>query len=157
MKEIALIFPHQLFKQSPILSLNCEVYLVEEFLFFKHYKFHKQKVAFHRASMKAYTDYLISEGKTVNYIEATSDLCDVRVLIPNLVKKGMKYLHIIDPTDNWLQKHINSVSDDIEIRWYNNPLFINTKEELGSFFKTSKKKFFQTSFYKDQRKDRNIF
>ena len=34
---------------------------------------------------------------------------------------------------------------------YENPLFINTEDDLSSFFKKEKKKFFQTSFYKDQR------
>jgi deoxyribodipyrimidine photolyase-related protein len=65
-------------------------------------------------------------------------------------------LHIIDPTSNCLEKHINEVSNTIKIIWYENQLFINTKEELGSFFKPSKKKFFQTSFYKQQRKQRDI-
>jgi deoxyribodipyrimidine photolyase-related protein len=155
-KEAILIFPHQLFKNAAILDNDCAIYLLEEFLFFKHYKFHKQKIAFHRATMKAYEAFLKEKGKTVNYIEATDNLCDVRNLIPNLIKNGIEKLHITDPTDNWLQKHINSVSKDIEINWYNNPLFINTKEELSSFFKPTKKKFYQTSFYKQQRKERNI-
>ncbi|WP_369993696.1 cryptochrome/photolyase family protein [Winogradskyella sp.] len=155
-KEAILIFPHQLFKSSPTLDVDAEIYLIEEFLFFNHYKFHKQKVAFHRASMKAYADYLNDKGKTVNYIDAISDDCDVRDLIPKLVDKGIEKIHIIDPTDNWLEKHIKSVSDGIDVKWYESPLFINSKDELSSFFKPSKKKFFQTSFYKNQRKDRNI-
>ncbi|NRD24128.1 cryptochrome/photolyase family protein [Winogradskyella litoriviva] len=156
MKAAILIFPHQLFKNTPILKVDADIYLVEEFLFFNQYKFHKQKIAFHRASMKAYGNYLESQDKTVNYIEATTKLADVRQLIPNLIEDGMEKLHVIDPTDNWLQKHINSVSKSIEIEWYENPLFINTKEELSSFFKPTKKKFFQTSFYKQQRKERDI-
>lgn len=156
MKEAILIFPHQLFKNSPILDIDADIYLIEEFLFFTHYKFHKQKIAFHRASMKAYADYLKSKDRTVNYIEAISDLCDVRQLIPNLIDKNVEKLHIIHPTDNWLQKHINEVAKAIDIKWYENPLFINTKEELTSFFKPNKKKFFQTSFYKQQRKNRDI-
>lgn len=155
-KEAILIFPHQLFKNAPILEVDCDVYLIEEFLFFNHYKFHKQKIAFHRATMKAYEAFLKEKGKTVYYVEATNNLCDVRNLIPNLINEGIEKFHITDPTDNWLQKHINSVTKDLEITWYDNPLFINTKEELSSFFKSTKKKFFQTSFYKQQRKERNI-
>ncbi|WP_426429989.1 cryptochrome/photolyase family protein [Winogradskyella sp. HB-48] len=154
--EFILLFPHQLFKNSPILEIDADIYLIEEYLFFKHYKFHKQKIAFHRASMKAYEDYLTSRGKTVNYIEAISDLHDVRKLIPKLFEEGAETLHIIDPTDNWLQKRINQFKNDINIRWYDSPLFINTKEDLSLFFKPNKKKFFQTSFYKAQRKDRNV-
>ena len=106
MKEIILIFPHQLFKNTPILEANCDIYLVEEFLFFKHYKFHKQKIAFHRATMKAYKAHLKEKGRTIHYIEAINDLCDVRNLIPKLVEEGIEKIHITDPTDNWLQKHI---------------------------------------------------
>lgn len=155
-KEAIIIFPHQLFKNATILDTDCDVYLVEEFLFFKHYKFHKQKIAFHRATMKFYETHLRAKNKTVHYIEATSQLCDVRHLIPKLIEDGIEKLHITDPTDNWLQKHINSVSENIDIKWYENALFINTKDELSSFFKPTKKKFFQTSFYKEQRKQRDI-
>ena len=156
MKKAAFIFPNQLFENSPVFDLNCEIYLIEEFLFFNHYKFHKQKIAFHRATMKTYQDYLQSLGKKVYYIDALSDIYDVRILIPKLIKNGLKNLHIIDPNDNWLEKHINGVSKDIEVTWYDNPLFINTKNELSIFFKSSKKKFFQTSFYKKQRQERDI-
>jgi deoxyribodipyrimidine photolyase-related protein len=106
--------------------------------------------------MKAYADFLKDKGLSVNYIEARSETSDVRELIPELIHKGLETLHIIDPSDNWLEKHIKSASKSIAIQWYENPLFINTKEELSSFFKPSKKKFFQTSFYKQQRKDRDI-
>lgn len=155
-QEAILIFPHQLFEHAAILDTPCDIYLIEEFLFFKQYKFHKQKIAFHRAGMKAYQDFLESKGKIVQYIESTSTLGDVRVLIPQLIKNGVQILHITDPTDNWLQKRIASVSKDIEINYYQNGLFINSKEDLRSFFKPTKKKFFQTSFYKQQREERNI-
>ena len=155
-KAITLIFPHQLFKTSEALKQADTVYLIEEFLFFKHYKFHKQKIAFHRASMKAYQHYLENNNKSVKYIEAVDDLSDVRQLLPHLKSKGVENVHIIDPTDNWLQKHINQVSDGLNIHWYENPLFINTKSELQTFFKPTKKKFFQTAFYKTERKNRNI-
>ncbi|MBL86364.1 MAG: cryptochrome/photolyase family protein [Winogradskyella sp.] len=154
--DYILLFPHQLFQDSPILEIDAAIYLIEEYLFFKHYKFHKQKIAFHRASMKAYADFLESKDKAVHYIEAISDDSDIRTLIPKLIDNGAETLHIIDPTDNWLEKRIKSNSKEITIEWHDSPLFINTKKDLSSFFKPSKKKFFQTSFYKEQRKNRDI-
>lgn len=156
MKDTHIIFPHQLFKTSEVLEHVDSIYLVEEFLFFTHYKFHKQKIAFHRATMKAYADFLTKNEKTVTYVDATDDLSDIRNLIKHLKTEGLETLHLIDPTGNWLQKHINAVAEGLTIKWYDNPLFINTKKELNSFFKTSKKKFFQTSFYKAERKQRDI-
>lgn len=155
-EETHIIFPHQLFKTSEVLDIVKHIILVEEYLFFNQYKFHKQKIAFHRASMKAYQAYLESLNKTVTYIDATDELSDVRQLIPKLSEEGVSTIHIIDPTDNWLEKHIKSPASDVDIKWYNNPLFINSKEELSPFFKPTKKKFFQTSFYKEQRKQRDI-
>ncbi|MDC8006179.1 cryptochrome/photolyase family protein [Aureisphaera galaxeae] len=155
-KTASILFPHQLFKDSPVIEEGIPVYLVEEYLFFGQYKFHKQKILFHRATMKAYEDYLTRKGFEVRYIEGTKKHSDVRKLIPWLVDEGFDALLIIDPTDNWLEKRIRSFEGKIDIQWFENPLFINTKEELSSFFKPSKKKFFQTAFYKEQRKKRNI-
>jgi deoxyribodipyrimidine photolyase-related protein len=106
--------------------------------------------------MKAYEEYLINKNKKVSYIEAVDSLSDVRKLLPSLAKNKVSKVHIIDPTDNWLEKHIYQSKENLDIIWYNNPLFINKKEELSSFFKPTKKKFFQTSFYKSERKDRDI-
>jgi len=155
-KEVAIVFPNQLFKNSPLLQLDCDIYMVEEFLFFTHYKFHKQKLAFHRASMQVYKDYLESKRKTVNYVEATSEEHDIRILITNLIEKDITVLHCIDPIDNWLQKHIEIASTTLKVNWLRSPLFINRKEELSAFFKPTKKKFFQTAFYKAERKKHDI-
>ena len=48
MKQINIVFPHQLFEESPLFDGEGPIYLVEEYLFFKHYPFHKQKIAYHR-------------------------------------------------------------------------------------------------------------
>jgi len=69
MSSTGIIFPHQLFEQN-ILASKCEtIYLVEEFLFFRQYNFHKQKIAFHRASMKFYERYLITKNIEVIYLD----------------------------------------------------------------------------------------
>ncbi|MCX6209906.1 MAG: cryptochrome/photolyase family protein, partial [Bacteroidetes bacterium] len=57
MKSVAIIFPHQLFEDITILAKADAAYLVEEYLFFKQYSFHKQKIVFHRATMKFYESY----------------------------------------------------------------------------------------------------
>ncbi|MBT8234698.1 MAG: cryptochrome/photolyase family protein, partial [Bacteroidia bacterium] len=92
MKSVGLIFPHQLFESPPLLDLVEQVVLVEEYLFFKQYPFHKQKIAFHRASMKNYEAFLISKGFDVTYIEAISDISDIRRLVPELNRLGFKQL-----------------------------------------------------------------
>ncbi|MDG1099086.1 MAG: cryptochrome/photolyase family protein, partial [Bacteroidia bacterium] len=78
MKSINLIFPHQLFLNSTLIENSNEIYLIEEYLFFKQYAFHKQKIAFHRASMKAYQRYLEGLNKTVHYIDSANEKSDIR-------------------------------------------------------------------------------
>lgn len=158
MKQAVILFPHQLFEQSELPLADAEVYLVEETLFFKQYKFHKQKLAFHRASMKAYADELNESGIELHYIDATDERSDVRVLIKSLAESGLEQLHIIDLTDDWLSKRIqrSCTENRVELTEYDSPLFINSKQELSPFFRSDKKSFFQTSFYKKERKERNI-
>jgi len=159
MKKINLIFPHQLFEESPVFQVNAPVYLVEEYLFFNQYSFHKQKIAFHRATMKRYADFLKKEKNVeLYYIEAVESISDIRLLIPALRQKGIEHINYIDPTDNWLQKRIEKKcsENNITTTVYRSPLFLNSKEELDVFFRKDKKKYHQTTFYTEQRKKRNI-
>lgn len=159
MKSISLIFPHQLFKESPIFETNAPVYLVEEYLFFRQYPFHKQKIAFHRATMKRYADFLRKEKNyEVHYIETIETISDIRLLIPELKKLGIGHINYIDPTDNWLQRRLDKGFHEsrIEAKQYNSPLFLNTKEDIATFFRSDKKKYHQTTFYTEQRKKLDI-
>ncbi len=159
MKNINLVFPHQLFQESPIFEVNAPVYVIEEYLFFKQYPFHKQKIAFHRATMKRYADFLRkNKNLEVHYVEAIEDISDIRQLIPELKRQGIVHVNYIDPTDNWLQKRLDKGfrESGISSTQYHSPLFLNTKEDLATFFRTDKKKYHQTTFYTEQRKKRNI-
>lgn len=159
MKSINLVFPHQLFEDSPLFQVDVPIYIIEEYLFFKQYSFHQQKIAFHRATMKRYSDFLRNEKKMkVYYIEATEVISDIRFLIPHLKSKGIEHINYIDPTDNWLQKRLNKGCNEnnITTTQYNSPLFLNKKEDLSFFFRSDKKKYHQTTFYKEQRKNQNI-
>ena len=157
MKEVALIFPNQLHEESQILDKNIPIYLIEENLFFKQYSFHKQKIFFHRTSMKKYVNYLTTKLHKVNYIESSSKLADVRELIKNL-SPDTKEIYIIDPNDYLLEKRIKKSCNEnnISLHVFDNSSFINTREDLTGFFREEKVKFFQTSFYKEERKKYNI-
>ncbi|CAG5067524.1 (6-4) photolyase [Dyadobacter sp. CECT 9623] len=158
MQAVNIIFPHQLFEKSPVAENGFPVYLVEETLYFNQFAFHKQKIAFHRATMKWYADFLKSKNIEVFYVESKSPLSDVRKLVAELHSKKIKTIHYIDPTDNWLGQRLASAAAkaNIEIVEYPSPLFLNSKEELKVFFQDKKKKFFQTEFYIQERKKRKI-
>lgn len=156
-KSAAIVFPHQLFESNPSLDKIKRVYVVEEFLFFNQYKFHKQKILFHRASMKFYEDYLKKKNYDVEYIDSFNPLSDIRKLILHLKKSDVEEVCFIDPVDNWLNKRIIESSRKAGIKTveYPTPTFINTRKENEEYF-LQKKKFFQTDFYIKQRKKLGI-
>ena len=149
--EAALIFPHQLFEENPILKPGIRIYLIEEYLFFNQYRFHRQKLAFHRASMKHYQQFLLSKKHDVHYIGSHQPASDVRQFIERL---SAAILHVIDPVDDYLHQRLRKKcrQKGIKLQVYDNPSFINTREALAEFFDPKKKKFFQTKFYIQQRK-----
>lgn len=155
--SVGIIFPHQLFEQNSLVSTCDTIYLVEEYLFFKQYNFHKQKIAFHRASMKFYENYLGTKGVKVIYIDSFNKLADIRQLIPFLKTEGVKALEYVDTTDCWLEQRILNAckAHQIERTRHRTPLFLNSSEEIAAYF-SDKKRMFQTDFYKHQRLSRHI-
>ena len=156
MKSLSLILPHQLFKDNPVLSIDRPVVMIEEALLFNQFPFHKQKIAFMRGSMRVYYDGLIRQGYTVRYVEAHEPEADIRVWLSKSIEAGLESLYFMDPVDNWLERRINAYSTKLSWNCFDSPAFLNSKKELTSFFKPSKKKFFQTSFYKEERQKRQI-
>ena len=157
MHKIFLVFPHQLFKDISSLKSADEVYLIEEYLFFKQYCFHKQKLLLHRASMKYYEDFLIENGIKVKYIDAVTVDSDISVFINGLKNKNNCLIQFYDVADNWLEKRIRQtcLKNNIQTEEFTSPLFINTKKELEQYFE-SKQKYFQIDFYTQQRKKLHI-
>lgn len=157
MKEVTLVFPNQLFENNPAIKADRPVYLIEEYLFFNHFRFHKQKITFHRATMKFYESYLQHQNISTEYIDAKNNLSDIREFISHLKQVGTTKIHFIEPFDNWLEKRIKNTAQKYQINYkeYSSPMFVNSIEELKNHFKHNSK-LRQTNFYIEQRKTRNI-
>ncbi|MBN2610390.1 MAG: cryptochrome/photolyase family protein [Bacteroidales bacterium] len=156
-RSISLVFPHQLFEKNPCIDKQRIIYIVEEYLYFRQYKFHKQKIAFHRASMKFYENHLRHKGYEVVYIDSFSELSDIRNLIPYLAKQGTREIYFCELSDNWLEQRIKNrcESTNINLHEFDSTLFVNAKKDLETYF-SRKNRLYQTDFYKHQRKTRNI-
>jgi deoxyribodipyrimidine photolyase-related protein len=152
-----LVFPHQLFENSSLINRCTKVYLIEEYLFFNQYQFHKQKIAFHRASMKFYEAHLKSKNIEVVYIESQDAMSDIRKLIPHLKASGINAIEFIDPIDSWLFKRIQKAckTQKLAYQMHNSELFILSEVEIKDYF-ADKKRMFQTDFYKHQRLKRQL-
>ncbi|NBP05244.1 MAG: cryptochrome/photolyase family protein [Bacteroidetes bacterium] len=151
-----LIFPHQLFKEIEHLKKVGKVFLIEEYLFFRQYKFHKQKLALHRGSMQYYLQYLTQNNVQCQYISCLEPESDIRKLMVSLSISGINKIICYDPTDNWLEGRLLSAGKkvDIEIQILENPNFLNHRDTPLPIRKDGS--IVQTDFYISQRKQRDI-
>lgn len=159
-KSVFIIFPHQLFHNIEALKSADEVYLVEEYLYFNQYKFHKQKLVFHRASMKYYESYLKENNLAVQYIECSEEnnnINNITVLIKHLNTCHVSEIQFYDVCDYLLNKRLvrACATHNITTTKHESQLYINTSAEIESYF-GGKTKFFQTDFYMQQRKKLGI-
>jgi deoxyribodipyrimidine photolyase-related protein len=66
--NIFLIFPIHLFSNIKLLK-DKTVYIIEEPRYFTDFKYHKLKLAYHRASMKHYFNFLIKNNIKTHYFD----------------------------------------------------------------------------------------
>jgi deoxyribodipyrimidine photolyase-related protein len=155
--EATIIYPHQLFMpaQHPALSLDRVVYLVEEPLFISEFGTHRQKMLLHRLSLLAYKAELETAGFSVQYVELTTKATTDNILA-KIASDGVTVLHIVDTTDNWLERRITKASTKYNFTRvrYESPLFILTKDEAVKRYRDTGK--FMKKFYEKLRRDKNI-
>ena len=156
-KSVSLIFPNQLYQNNPILQKDSKVYLVEENLFFLQYHFHQHKLVLHRASMKFYEHFLLSNGFEIEYVNHNNKHSNCAALIETIANDGITDIKIIDVIDYLLMKKIKEACKkwSVNLHIYDNPNFLNTTSGVDDFF-SKRKTYFQTDFYTWQRKQRGI-
>ncbi|HMP93049.1 MAG TPA: cryptochrome/photolyase family protein [Phnomibacter sp.] len=155
---LALVFPHQLYHHGWPWPAYIPIFLIEEFLFFTQYKFHKKKLILHRASMKAWQAQMQTQGWQVTYVEAADNpLHDIQRWLPHAAQHGVQAIHVIHPCDDWLLQRIiaGCKQHNLQLHLHPNPNFLNTPEQLHVYF-AGKKHYHQTDFYIAQRKARNL-
>ncbi len=155
--DCTLIFPHQLFRNHPALATGRTIILIEEWLFFRQFRFHQQKIVLHRASMQAWHAQLTAEGMDTWYIDSQSAFADVRLLVPELRRRGYTSIHLAEPADDWLARRlrISAGVAGIALHQYPSPGFLNDLPALDAYT-AGRQSFFQTDFYIAQRKARGI-
>ena len=154
--EASVVYPHQLFLESPALSQDRPVVLAEDPWFFTRFRFHAQKLVLHRATMKRYRDHLAARGFRVEYIEA-ADLDTSTDLYVRLGDEGVSEVHLCDPLENGLIEEIQNACSVLKIRLVTceSPMFLCSRGDIAEFYREGRKLFF-TEFYRAQRKRRNI-
>ncbi len=137
------LLPNQLF-ESHSFDIST-IILHEHSRYFLDFKFHKQKLMFHRASMKTYEKHLKDQGKKVIYIEFNESLIDV------IRKYSIDTLYSYDPVDNSIAREFIQLKDTLNIIVHDSPLFLLTADESQEFLGESTH-YSMNSFYIKQRK-----
>ena len=149
MKNIAFIFPNQLYKNSKLTNKADEIFVIEHSLFFGEDRnisnFHKNKIILHRASMRYFFE---------NEIEGQKHYVDYHKLdFEGLFQKIRgKKLFIYEPKDFLLEKRIRRFSKkyEVDLNILPNPGFITPEDIYNEYF--DEHKYFMTPFYMEQRK-----
>ena len=152
MKNLFIILPVSLFKNVDTLKkANCDIIMVEDSRYFTDFKYHKLKLAYHRASMKYYEDYLKSKKLKVNeYYEFKS----VEKDFYDKLSKKYDNVYYYDPIDNEVEKRLNKKNFK-KIKSLN--FLVDKKfceENKNEFYKNDKYNFM--NFYKMQRRRFNL-
>ncbi len=158
MKTAHLIFPHQLFKPHPLAGIDNDCWLIESALYFTQYKFHQQKIAFHRASMKAFAEQFNNQFNSLTYIDAQQKQADIKELVIEIKQQGFTKIKTIDTTDDWLESQLSKACDNANIQRevLESPLFLSERSDLDGFFRSDKNHYFHHQFYQQQRKRLDI-
>ena len=150
--EAVIVYPHQLFPDPKWMGHIEHVYVVEDPLLFRQYRFCRQKLLLHRASMKRYADGLKKIGKAVVYIDAMA-IDHSADIGQRLSDDGVEKLRAIDPEDHNLLVRLRAACKlhRIDFEMVADPHFLTPLDAIESFV-ANKKKLFFTNFYIEQRK-----
>lgn len=154
---IFIIFPTTLFKNIDLIKELLEtkqinkIFIIEDSIYFTKFKFHKQKILLHRASLKYYYDYLlINFGTIISYIDF--------LYSDSFYKKISKIdmpIFMYDPIDHALLDNIKKKLSNINI--YENLGFMETYDDLLSYNENIiNNKYLHDNFYKWNRTRLNI-
>jgi deoxyribodipyrimidine photolyase-related protein len=142
-----IIFPTQLYNDIKILDEYKKIYLLEEPRYFTDFKFHKLKLAYHRATMKKYYDYLKTKNINVSYINFDK--------VTKTFYKSLKEVTFYDPYDNKLSEKLEKI---LKCNILPQKQFLLTNAEIHEnkklFYKNGK--YHNDLFYKFMRIKLNI-
>lgn len=151
-RTATLVYPHQLFPNAAQTLPASDTFWVEDPLFFQQYRFHRQKLMLHRASMKWHFDHAaIPKGSRKHYVDSTS-LRSSGDLVPILQNHRIQEAHLFDPEDDYLSRRLGAAlgKAGISIKVHPSPNFLTPLAEIDRWTE-GKKKYFFTNFYIDQR------
>lgn len=154
----AFVFPHQLFLPHPALDPSpARVLLIEDSLFFGDevypLKFHRQKLAYHRASMSAYAERLRAEGNDVLYVAHEETRSAIDALCGRVADEGIVEIVVADVHDFELHRRLCRATDrhGLGLTICRTPAFVNDPAENREW-RAERNRWFMADYYAWQRR-----
>ena len=149
---VRLVLPHQLFAEHLDAAPEAVFVLVEHDLLFRQYRFHRQKLVLHRASMDRFADALRDAGAQVHQVRSSAEhtsRAQLDEVLEELRAEGEVHVTCVDVVDDWLERDLAEVVDE----WLESPGFLTTREQLAEYRASTSAKFARMQhFYTWQRR-----
>lgn len=140
MREVALIFPHQLFKMAACIAGQKAGISCWGMAFFQEIYFSQPKAYTAPHLHEVLRSLSKRKWRDGWYIDSTDRRNNVRVLIAALHSQSVTGIHISDVANCWLLKRIESAFDKYSIALivYPSPSFLNTMDDVADYFDKKK-------------------
>jgi len=153
MSAVAFVFPHQLFAQHPAFDHRLRrIYLIEDSLFFgdSQYplRFHKQKLAYHRASMSEYASLVSKRGFEVELLSYKHSDSILLEQCQRLASDSVQSVYVAQLHDDVLDRRLRAACEKngLNLIELQTPGFMNDSSQNREWRK-SKKRWFMADFY----------
>lgn len=151
-RPVRLVMPHQLFAEHLEAAPEAVFVLVEHDLLFRQYRFHRQKLVLHRASMDRFADALREAGAQVHHVRSSAERTSREQLdevLDGLRSEGEVHVSCVDVVDDWLERDLADVVEE----WLESPGFLTTREQLAEYRASTSARFARMQhFYTWQRR-----
>ena len=152
-RELALIFPHQLFVNHPALKEGRPAVLLADPLLFgtdeeEPFRFHAKKLILHRAAMQR---WLV--GREVRLVDLPEGRSRTDYLLEDCVAEDCELLVLVDPVDYLLERRVRRFAKrrGLRLEMLASPMFLSpdswVEEQMGKM-----KRPFMKTFYEAQRR-----
>ena len=160
-KSLFIILGNQLFPISEIDKYkDSYFFMAEDYALCTYEKHHKHKLIFFLASMRKHAKELENNNYSINYYKLNKN--NLNILYEDKIKdfiskKKISIIKMYQIEDKFFEKRIINFckKNNYEIQFLDSPMFLNTRDDFVNYLSKAKKPFMST-FYKQQRINKNI-
>ena len=161
--NLLMILGNQLFDPKNFKSLGLSqnetwIFMREDRELASYYRFHKHKIIFFFAAMRAYRDELCELGYHVHYEElGSSNLNYEQALLKWIKKHRFQKIKTFEIEDKFFESRILTMFQENKVDYsvLSTPMFLTSRSDFQNYLKLHRKPFMKT-FYESQRKHLNI-